>query len=95
MGQVHSPCPISAEILIQSIMCLWKDQPKQQVESQAWHTSRDQGDQESQPEPEGTDSEELSQAAAHSGYHMIMVRAVQGIRLGGCIHAIFSVSRVA
>jgi hypothetical protein len=46
-------------LFFQSIMRFLDDQPEQQVKPQAGHAAREEDDQESQPEPEDADPEEL------------------------------------
>jgi len=41
------------------------DQPKEYVRQQSWYASRDESDQEGQPEPESADPKEFSQPAAN------------------------------
>ena len=45
----------------------WHDEPKQQVNQDSGHAAGDQGDQESEPEPESADPKEFSQSTAHTG----------------------------
>jgi hypothetical protein len=49
----------------------WDDQPHQDVNQNARHTAWNQGDQESQAEPERADPEEIGQASTNSGNHPV------------------------
>lgn len=53
------------------------NQPGQQIQAQAGYTARDESDEKSQAEPEGTDAEKFTQAAAHAKKYPIMARASQ------------------
>jgi hypothetical protein len=58
------------------------DQPEKQVGKDTGHAAGDQGDQEGQPEPEGTDAEEFGQPTAHPRNDAVMPGAPEGIVLG-------------
>ena len=53
------------------------DNPANQVQQYSWDAAWEQREQESQPEPSGADTEEFTQATAHTGDQSIMFRASQ------------------
>jgi hypothetical protein len=57
----EQPIPGFYELFFRPIICFLDDQPEQQGKTQAAHVAMDEGDQESQPEPEDAGLEELSQ----------------------------------
>jgi len=57
--------------------------PQQQVQQNAGHSARDKRDEHSQPEPKGTDPEELRQPAAHTRQYAVAPRAPQNPLLIG------------
>ena len=46
---------------------------KKEINYQPWDTSRDQGNQKSEPEPDWANSEELCQTATHTGDDAVAV----------------------
>ena len=48
------------------------DQPKEDVRQQSWYASRDESNQEGQPEPESADAEKFRKSAADASQDTVM-----------------------
>jgi hypothetical protein len=56
-------------------LLIWDNDPHDQVEQESWNSTWKQGNQESQPEPERTDTKEVRQTATHTGKDAVPARA--------------------
>jgi len=55
----------------------WNNYPHQEIYHQAWNSTRDQGNQERQPEPKRADPKKLRQSSTYSGNYPVAARSTK------------------